>query len=57
MLLLRKFNKKEILEIVAKYACESLPENSHGVVDAKFNKKNEIEVYFIQNSDSTEILS
>lgn len=56
MILLRKFNEKEILEIVAKYASDSLPDSSHGIIDAKYNKKN-VEVYFIESHTQSEIPS
>jgi hypothetical protein len=56
MILLRKFNKKEILEAVVKIACESLPEDSSGVVDAKY-KNGSIEVYYIQEQESSNIPS
>jgi len=54
MILLRKFNEKEVLEIVARYACENLPDLSHGVVEAKYNK-NGIQVYFIESKNESEI--
>lgn len=58
MILLRKFNAKEILETVAKFASDSLPKNKHGYIDAKYNKKkNTIEVYFIENLDNSKIPS
>ncbi len=57
MILLRKFNNKEILEIISKHACDSLPDKSVGVIDAVFNKKHEIEVYFIESIESSEIPS
>lgn len=56
--MLRKFNETEILEIVAKYASESLPENFHGLIDGKYDKKTSIiEIYFIQSTDSSDISS
>lgn len=57
MILLRKFSEKEVLEIVARYACENLPETSHGVIEAKYNKKNGIQVYFIESKTESEIPS
>jgi hypothetical protein len=47
MVMIRKFTEKEILEIVSKYACKSLPEKSDGTVEAQFNSNFEIEVFFV----------
>jgi hypothetical protein len=52
MLLSRKFSEKEVLEIIAKYAVEALPEKLKGMVEAKYTNNGGIEVYFIENSDS-----
>jgi len=56
MVLSRKFSDKEILEIVAKYAVEALPQKLKGMVDAKFTK-NGIEVFFIENQSDLSISS
>lgn len=56
MLLSRKFSDKEILEIIAKYAVEALPEKLKGMVEAKYIK-NGIEVYFIENISESNISS
>ena len=57
-MLLRKFNEKEILQIVAEFASNSLPDEKHGFIDAKYNKKSHIiEIYFIENMNSSKIPS
>ncbi len=52
MLLSRKFSEKEVLEIVAKYAVEALPEKLKGMVEAKYTNNGGIEVFFIENQNS-----
>ena len=55
MVLLRKFTKEEVLKIIADFACESLPANLNGIVEAEINKNNEIKVYFIASLKDSEI--
>ena len=57
MVLSRKFSKKEILEIIARYAVEALPEKLKGMVEAKYIKGDDIEVFFIENQSDTSISS
>lgn len=54
MLLSRKFSEKEVLEIIAKYAVEALPEKLKGMVEAKYTK-NGIEVFFIENQSDLSV--
>lgn len=53
MLLSRKFSEKEVLEIIARYAVEALPEKLKGMVEAKYTKQGSIEVFFIENQNSS----
>lgn len=48
MILVKKFSEKEVLEIIAKHASEELPKTSKGIIEAKYTKDNEINVYFIE---------
>ena len=52
---LRKFTKEEVLKIIVDFACESLPANLNGIVEAEINKNNEIKVYFIASLNDSEI--
>lgn len=55
MLLSRKFSEKEVLEIIAKYAVEALPEKLKGMVEAKYTNNGGVEVFFIENTNSDSI--
>ncbi len=56
MVFVKKFNKKEILEIVALAAAETLPPEKKGVVEAFYVKggKGSIEVQFLPYNKDTE---
>jgi len=52
MLLSRKFSNEEVLEIIARYAVDALPEKLKGMVEAKYTKQG-VEVFFIENKNSS----
>jgi hypothetical protein len=49
MIFVKNYSKKEILKIVAEKAAESIPDERKGVIDARYNSNNDIEVYFIED--------
>jgi len=51
MNLIKSYNKKEVLVVIAEHAGSNLPKDSKGILTAKFLKDGSVEVYFIKEEN------
>ncbi len=57
MIFVKKFDKEEILKLVANEAIKTLPNNEKGMVEAKYIKggRGTIEVYFLPHNKDEQV--
>lgn len=48
MVIVKKFNDMDILRILIERAADSLPEESKGKLEARFNEDDSVDVFFLQ---------
>ena len=52
--LLCDYSKEEVLKVIAEHAGENLPENSEGVLRARFKKDGSVEVFFLPDDKNSQ---
>jgi len=57
VIFIRKFDKEEILKLVAAEAIKTLPDNQKGMVEARYVKgeRGAIEVYFLPHNKDEQV--
>lgn len=53
MVIIRKFKDEDILKILIERASDSLPNESKGILEARFNKDDSVDVFFIENKTTS----
>jgi hypothetical protein len=48
MILFKKFTDKDILTILVELAIKDLPDESSGMLEARFQEDDSVEIYFIE---------
>ena len=55
MVLYKRLSKKEVLEVLAVMAADTLPPDKDGDIEARFNDDDEVEIFFIEKVNSLDI--